>query len=227
MKRDNRYAIFDWDNTVREGYTLFSWVEYLFNHSIFNCSIIRDLEMVKEAYERGSITHDQFAFKACNRYSNALQGIEEYRINSVVNDYFLLDQAYIFNWVNDLFFELRTRNIDIIIVSGAPSIVLNCYKIKYGIKMVFAFQEEVKNGFYTGKVKSNFGCDKSFVVTNLIHEYHSPPWIAFGDSESDLPMLDAAYNSFCLNTNLRSHKPYITIGRNTSYIDIIRTIKWQ
>lgn len=29
MSGYRKYALFDWDNTIRRGYTLYSWVEYL------------------------------------------------------------------------------------------------------------------------------------------------------------------------------------------------------
>ena len=31
---NKQYAVFDWDNTVRDGFTLFDWIDYLVNRGV-------------------------------------------------------------------------------------------------------------------------------------------------------------------------------------------------
>ena len=49
MSGYRKYALFDWDNTIRRGYTLYSWVEYLHQCNITSIYLqkkLRELYML-------------------------------------------------------------------------------------------------------------------------------------------------------------------------------------
>lgn len=59
MSGYRKYALFDWDNTIRRGYTLYSWVEYLHQCNITSIYLQKKLEILKQQYIKSEITHVQ------------------------------------------------------------------------------------------------------------------------------------------------------------------------
>lgn len=208
---NKQYALFDWDNTVRNGYTLYSWTDYLCTHSIIDSYLQYELNQIKEQYGKKLITHDQYADIACSKYTKALKGLDFKTINDAVLDYMVYDRKYLFKNIIQLFEIFYKKNIDIIVISGAPSIILEKYKDEFHFKAIYAFKEQVSHGIFTGNVEYNYGFDKMKKILDLIKKYKTYPYIALGDSESDLPMLDYASYPFCINNTL--------LGRNYRNID--------
>lgn len=221
---NKKYALFDWDNTVRNGYTLFSWVDYLCAHSIINPYLQHELNLVSEQYRLNSITHDQYAEFACSKYTNALKGIETKTIDNAVLDYISFDSHYLFEGVASIFDLLLAKGIDIIVISGAPSIILEKYKEKFHIKNIYAFKEQIQNGIFTGNVEYNYGFNKEKKLAEILSEYKSYPYLAFGDSESDIPMLDSAQHAFCINNALANNN-YIHINSKNFFFEISSKIR--
>ena len=81
MSGYRKYALFDWDNTIRRGYTLYSWVEYLHQCNITSIHLQKKLEILKQQYIKSEITHDQYANKACAEYAKDLAGKKVNEIN--------------------------------------------------------------------------------------------------------------------------------------------------
>ena len=220
----NRFAIFDWDNTVRRGYTLFSWIDYLCGNNYLSKVLQFDIERIKEQYNNHTITHDQYADYACSLFAKHLQGVHQDTIKFALSQYIIIDQRYLLDNIGKVFNALHQNSIDIIIISGAPELIISQYKKKFFIKSVYGFKEECRNSIYTGKVTYNYGYNKSAIVESLCKEYQCNPTIAFGDSESDLPMLDKAKYPFCVGHNLHLPYPTYTIENNSISDEMLQLI---
>lgn len=201
-----RYALFDWDNTVRNGYTLFSWIDFLCGQSILKPGFQSEIEVVKKQYRNHTITHDQYADIACSRYAKALKGVPFSTINRALSIYMAEDRKCLFHNIGTLFDMLHERGIDIIIISGAPEIIVSKYKAEFNLRSIYAFREETLNKNFTGNVECNFGFNKEEQVLKVIDEYHDYPYMAFGDSDSDVPMLKKATYPFCMGNKLTDFK---------------------
>ena len=204
-----KYALFDWDNTVRKGYTLFSWINYLCEKQIISSSIIPSLEQIKSNYNNNTISHDQYAEFACSLFAKSLTGKNKKSLENLLPDYIeKYDSTYFFKGIDLVFDLLYSKKIDIIIISGAPSFVLRQYQERFHINSIFGFEEEVIDESYTGRVLTNYGFNKAEKINDLCMTYNSLPYIAFGDSSSDLPMLNKATFPFCIGNSLSDSKFY-------------------
>jgi len=195
-KMEKKYALFDWDNTVRKGYTLYSWVDYLCEHQVLNLSIQADLNKMGREYKGGLITHDEYAKRACELYSYALKGVSSKKIDALADDYLKMDEQYVYNSIKKIFNFLNKKDVDIIIISGAPTIIIEKYRRKFHFKQICAFKEETREDQFTGEVQYNYGFDKEKQVLKFIDQYNARPYMAFGDSESDIPLLKYAHYPF-------------------------------
>lgn len=222
MATQKRYALFDWDNTVRHGYTLYSWVDYLCTHSIIDSRLQYELGKIKEQYKENQITHDQYAKIACAAYTKALSGLHIETIERAVYEYIPYDRKYLFDNVDSLFEMLNKRDVDIVVISGAPSIILEKYKDEFHLKSIYAFKEQVSNDIFTGNVEYNYGFNKRKKVLELIKKYNGHPYMAFGDSKSDVPMLDSAKYAFYINAS--TVRNYINIDCNNASDEILNML---
>lgn len=106
---EKKYALFDWDNTVRKGYTLYSWVDYLCECHVINPQIQDDLNKIEQKYKSGLITHDEYAREACELYSCVLKGVSRKKINDLANEYVKIDEQYIYNGIKKIFELLNQK----------------------------------------------------------------------------------------------------------------------
>ena len=57
-----RYALFDWDGTLREGYTLFEWIGFLRERGeIHSARVLKRHDRLVADYREGRISHDVLA----------------------------------------------------------------------------------------------------------------------------------------------------------------------
>ncbi len=123
-------------------------------------------------------------------------------------NYIDYDRKFLFSEITLLFELLHKKNIDIIVISGAPLIILEKYKNIFHLNSIYAFREQTSCDIFTGNVEYNYGYNKLGKILELIDMYNCRPCIAFGDSESDVPMLNYADYAFC-TSNLLCNKKYI------------------
>ncbi len=184
-----KYALFDWDNTLKTGYTLLSWVDYLCEKGVLNSAIIPEIASLDSRYKSGDITHDAYAELACEMYARAIAGLSEATLNDLAVAYVEEGREHFFGFVEELFLHLKENGILPIVISGAPECIIKQFRDRFAIHAIYAFAPETQDGMYTGGVRENYGFDKERMVDMLRQTFHRAPHMAFGDSESDLPML--------------------------------------
>lgn len=196
-----RYAVFDWDNTVRDGYTLFSWIDYLSKEGILESEIQICIKNMGIQYTNGIITHDQYANYACQEYTKAIKGKNVSLLTSKLANYMLIDQKKIFPFAKEVFKLLSEHHILSVVISGAPLFIIEKYQKEFFIDQIYAFVAQKNDGIYNGKIETNFGYNKEFVIRQLVNRYDEEPFMAFGDSWSDIPLLKSAKYPFCVFDN--------------------------
>lgn len=195
MSKD--YALFDWDNTVHEGYTLFRWIDYLYECGEVSNGLLEKLDRCKADYNASRITHDGYAEFTWKAYEEEIRGKPEEDISLRLSKYFELGRdGDVFPFAQEIFAYLRDCDIDIIIISGAPYMILDGYRKRYQLSQIYAVKDEIHNGRFTGKVLWNTGYRKAVVINKIMKGFGRKAILGFGDSSSDLPIFDAAEHSF-------------------------------
>lgn len=182
------YAVIDWDNTVRRGFTLFDWMEYLYSRNVIDRKVNKEIEAIQDLYADKKISHDEYAKQACAIYAKAMDGISVEMRNRLVTRYMRYDEKQLQPFAPGLFSYLKRYGIKPIIISGAPEYILEHYTERFGIHKIYAFCEIIEHGRCIGSVKYNYGADKQKTVRLLCETYGRKPLIGFGDSNSDIPL---------------------------------------
>ena len=190
-----KYALLDWDNTLRKGYTLFSWIDYLIGKGIIKSGVREEIGYLIQEYQNDNISHDQLAKEACYVYAQSIKGISRFFLNQQVRKYMSEDEAKLFRFTKEIFNLLKQYRIQPIIISGAPEDVINNYRVALNINKIYGFATEENNGIFTGNVLYNYGYNKNKKVEEICNEFGNEPKIAFGDSVSDFEMLNRANKS--------------------------------
>ena len=194
-----KYALLDWDKTLRKNYTLFCWIDYLVESNIIEKKYVDNIKKLIEKYKQNKITHDQLAKLSGIEYAQSIKNIKEDYLKYVSKTFLDIDIKNIYPFVQKLFEIMFDNNIHPIIVSGAPYIVISNYYKIYNITESYEFKCEVLLGKFTGNVVYNYGYNKKDIITKISKKFNNSPLIAIGDSESDFPMLDIAQHGIIVN----------------------------
>jgi phosphoserine phosphatase len=90
-KPNKSLAFFDIDGTLTDGFTIFSFAEFLFNKGCFNPSSLDLMQQDKAIYqgsERGERDYHEFAVKLVDHYAHGLKGQEAEYIQSLSPSFF-------------------------------------------------------------------------------------------------------------------------------------------
>jgi len=194
----NSYALFDWDNTLRKGFTIVSWVEYLCNQHVVNESSYIELLHQFELYEAGSITYQQLSNNTTSIYAQSIAGADVSYLEKLAYRFCQQDHA-VFEFTKPLLRILMDAGIEIIVISGSPELVLLQYAKQLGVNEVYGMDLEVKLGRYTGVITKDYGIEKNEIVRVICKSKGFAPLLAFGDSEADNPLLNAAKYGFLID----------------------------
>ena len=200
------YAFLDWDNTLRKGYTLFTWMDYLINIGTIESVVRQEVDYYIEEYKKENLSHDQLAKDACDVFAKSIKGMKKSILERQIRDYMYEDSTKLFRFTQEIFDVLNENKILPIIVSGAPSDILERYRMKFNLYEIYGFVAEVENDRFSGKVSCNYGYNKSLKVEEICKKMGRIPKIAFGDSISDFEMLNKAEKSIIVRENERYSK---------------------
>lgn len=198
-------ALFDWDKTVRKDYACLMWLEMLVENKIVDKNLLKENNEVYQKYLNGILDHNQLTEEGMKVYGKYIQNVEKTDIISVLEEYKKKDNDKVFDIMReDIFPFLTKNNIEIIIISGAQQELIELHKEELKINEIYGVQFEYKDGIYNNKYVNN-GLDenKRKIVNKIMENKENVILFSFGDSISDVPLLEVAQKSFINNTKCK------------------------
>lgn len=197
MNKDS-YVFFDFDNTLYKGqsrYLILDITNYLFKRGSFNSIEFENINNLFSSYFQGIINRHDFGVRVVESYYRGLTGLYEKEILDITRDFWDRFQANSwFSYTIPLLKMINNSTIKIL-VSGSPVEVLEMIKKPLGFKEIYASKGTIKNGIYTGFTTKEMATSsaKSKLMLDLSHTiaFNPAKSFAFGDSESDFPLLEA------------------------------------
>ncbi len=226
-KYNTKYALWDWDKTISVDYTVFPWIEYLCQKRKFDSSVKNQVDQKTNDYQKGAITHDQYAEQVGELYALGLKGVKASEINQLAEDYINSGRLKLYANIEKVFQLLHKKKIRVFIASGAPYEIVRCYQKQFHIETIYALRAEIVGGVFTGKVETNYGFNKKNLIERITQENDKTlPYMAFGDSESDYPMLNASlYPFYVSNRSSFQTREFIFIDKNNASKQIVKRIE--
>lgn len=191
VKEMIKYAVLDWDNTLRKGFTIMAWMEYLYARRIVSDEHYSDFLSQFEAYNRHMLGYCQLSDNTTAIYAKAIAGKNALDIENAGREFCTCD-CDVFPFVSCLFHSFQVNGIKIIVISGTPQMLLEQYSGLLGIDEVYGLVVGVKKGYYTGVVEKDYGAYKSEIIKEICAAKGGNPIFALGDSIADEPLINAA-----------------------------------
>lgn len=197
----HRVVLVDWDNTLRAGFTVVPWTQFLESSGLFGgASRLREM---LESFNPASDDYDAFCERMALAYAAGLVGRSQADVLEAAKAFVKADNS-IFNFARHLLAYLEGEGFSVIVISGAPDELMHEYAEAVGFSLAGTLQLETASGSYTGEVLHNSGLsERKAQAVRAIAEHRSVA-MAFGDSTADFPLFDAASVGFLVRRGRES-----------------------
>ena len=202
------FSFFDFDNTLYRGnsrYLILDFSEFLCAKHVISTSGLEQLKIVMNLFDNGQLDRYEFAVRMVRSYYQNLVGHPESEISGLVGSFWEnLPPGSWFPYTKTLL-DYTNSCTTTILISGSPYEVLKEITRQLDIKQLHASKGSVLAGKYTGEVEKEMATSqaKAQWMQAFALEVNFDPGtsFAFGDSESDFPLLQAVdpRNAFLVN----------------------------
>lgn len=196
-----KLAVFDIDNTLREGYTLKDFATLLLQEDHFKESAYRGLEEIERLFK--GIDYTKFAQGWVFHYAHGVKGQPVKKVEEIADEY-ARHHLNLFPFSRDLIQFVTEEGFVPVAISGSPYEPIKALCNSLGITEVFATRFLTQNGFFLADgIMTTYIADKSkktayeWACYNIklrqnnfdlqIDHSHS---LGFGDSEHDISFLE-------------------------------------
>lgn len=194
-------SLVDFDNTLRDGFLLFSFAKHLEAEGVFSSVDYGELDELKLRREKGhGGDYQAFAEAVLRTYGRGLAGRSAAAVLAA-GRYFAV-QVELHPFAEELCQRLAAAT-RVIIVSGSPREVIAAVADRLGAREVYATTLATDGaGSYTGEVEAEFATSaaKRDLVARLQRASPFPAShsLCLGDSAADLPMACAVDHAFIM-----------------------------
>jgi HAD superfamily hydrolase (TIGR01490 family) len=197
------FAVFDIDGTLIRWQLYHAVADELARRGHFGAI---EYQAVKEARMTWKKREGEDSFTAYERalvnlVDQAIAGMPvsemESACRSVINEY--KDQVY--TYTRDLIRDLKEQGYVLFTISASQSEIVRMLAEYYGFDDYGGSEYEVKDGVFTGK-KEVLKSERKPEYLKLLMQKHDAAYegsVAVGDSESDIPMLEAVERPIAFN----------------------------
>jgi len=195
---DDSFSFFDFDNTIYEGqsrYFILDFTNFLEERRSFDFAELENIKSLFSSYYQGSINRHDFGVLVVESYYRGLLGRNEKEIFNHALDYW--DRVQAKSWFSYTIplLEMINKATTSILVSGSPFEILEIVKNTLGFKEIYASKGIIQNGIYTGHTAQEMATysakAKLMVELSDTFSFNPATSFAFGDSESDFPLLES------------------------------------
>jgi len=219
MKR--KLVIFDLDNTILNGDSDYSWINFLINEGhVDKEEYEKKNKYFYDQYYEGKLDYDKWAEFALStikdKTPNDIEGLISKFLISVIEP---MINIYALRLLHD-----HHHNNDIMLLASATnSVIVNPIAKRLGFEYVVASEVEIIEGVYSGKIlgKPALGADKllkvkEWALQNDIDNFEDVTF--YSDSINDFPLLEAVGIPKAVNPDDQLRE--ISIKNNWEIIDL-------
>jgi phosphoserine phosphatase len=184
-------AVLDWDGTLRKGYEILDWTNFLDESGKFDSdTAVRQRELVSNYLAR-KIPYAQAVLDVGVIYAEGIAGHKIEDTLALAAQFARIDKA-IFGFTPAFFKILLKNNLRIVLISNTPQVMLDVYRKHFGLTEVYGLQVEQRAGLWANQVIINPGLSdvKRRIVKELVNKYNII--LGMGDTHEDAPLLEAA-----------------------------------
>jgi phosphoserine phosphatase len=223
-------VLLDWDGTLRPGFTILDWIQFLQARGIVSGDVVNELVRAFQMYEDSVLDHDALSKVTTSIYAKALKNHNHKQLASLANEFASQDFANLYPFVPQILLILKKYSLSPVIVSGAPLDVITQHRTKLRLDHIIALElDKTHEGIYTGRITSNPGLteSKQQLVERLVQKFDF--LLAIGNSTADLPLFQNATAALIVKADNREKLdigsvPWLKSADPAEMTDIVRRI---
>ncbi|MCK9427006.1 MAG: haloacid dehalogenase-like hydrolase [Ignavibacteriaceae bacterium] len=198
--KNNKIAFFDIDGTIFKGNIIEPLLDLQVEDNLLEKSFADEIHNLHVLLHKGEITRDVASKKIVETWAMGLKGKSYQNIFKHTEDFIKNNLQNFYSFTKPLL-KLIKKTHNIILTSNEPQFVCEVILNLFGLTNVASTIFEVKSGVFTGKVIQFNSTleDKKNSAKKFINQYNFKQSFAFGDSITDVGILDVVENSICVN----------------------------
>lgn len=185
-----KYAFFDIDNTLYEGYTTSDFYLFLANKGYISERIYKEDKRLGKLYHSGKINYAEVSRQVVQLTAKYLKGVEVKKVGKWQREFINKNASNFFPWTNDILSKLKRSGYKIYLISAAAEPPVRAVSGFIKADKSFSSKLIAKKGVYTGMIGTMLNFEKK---RDLVHRIvgHIPKArkVGFGDSSGDIDML--------------------------------------
>jgi HAD superfamily hydrolase (TIGR01490 family) len=201
-----KVAFFDIDGTVFRSSLLIELVQALIKRGLFPEEAQEEYREAYEAWWNREGDYETYIEAVINTFRTHLKGVHYGEMADVGRAVVAVQRRRVYRYTRDLIKDLKVDGYHIIAISQSPKTVLDDFCMQYGFDKVYGRLYEIgPQDRFTGEVidehwiKNKANIVKRFFDNNP--EFTLKDSVAVGDTEGDIPLLEAVEHPICFNPN--------------------------
>lgn len=204
-QNNQKVAFFDIDGTVFRSSLLVELVDKLIAEEVFPKTASKRYEKEYQQWLNREGTYDAYINAVISTFADNIKGVHYGTIADLGKEIVASNSKRVYRYTRDLINELKNDGYYIIAISQSPKSVLDEFCKTYGFDKVYGRIYELgPSDAFTGVVTDEHLIqNKANIVKRVFdrHDFNREDSVAVGDTEGDIPMLEAVTRPICFNPN--------------------------
>lgn len=194
------YLFSDFDGTLSKGLSSMEFMEFLRVHNLHSREAYeKQLELLKN-YKKNTLSYNDWLPLWAHFWAKGIMGQKEKEIFDAAKEFYECFRHNIYSSSYKVMRILKDKGYHLTLISVGAYEVIELASKDLGMDDVIATELEIKNGLYTGKIKTKLHSPKGKAETlDKRHISSFKEFIAMGDSAHDVSMLEKATHPVALN----------------------------
>ena len=202
-------AVFDLDGTFIRSSLLIELTRGLVREGVFHPLADREIEYAYRAWHQRQGTYKDYLMKVVEVFYRRIYGCTVHDVERVGRMIAEEQREQVYVFTRRLVRQFRETHC-LIAITGSPDVVAEPFALPWGFTRVYSSALVPKNGMYTGErnppmdVAADISEFKRGLLRNALRELDATLYgsVGVGDTESDIPLLEAVGQPIAFNANL-------------------------
>lgn len=203
MKRP--VAFFDIDGTVFRSSLLIELVEKMVDHGVFPKEARESYLEEQRAWGDREGTYEDYIDAVVESFRRHIKGVFYGDLADIGREVVSLHSKRVYRYTRDLIRDLKNDGYYLVAISQSPKTILDDFCRQYGFDKVYGRIYEIgSQDRFTGVVEGeHLISNKANIVNRVFSEadFTEADSIGVGDTEGDIPLLEAVNEPICFNPN--------------------------
>jgi HAD superfamily hydrolase (TIGR01490 family) len=210
MVKTKPVAFFDIDGTLFRSSLLIELMNQLIDRGVFPVEAEEAYRKEKTAWLNRQGSYEAYIGAVVVSFVRHIKGVHYGVLVDVGREIADSTGKRVYRYTRDLLLSLKKDGYYLVAISQSPKVVLDHFTKQYGFDKVYGSLYEIgPQDLFTGAVmESHQWLNKANIVRRVIEkeELDLAGSVGVGDTESDIPLLEAVGDPICFNPNMALYK---------------------